>query len=193
MPYTAEKPRLTPPVEELRQRIPGWGVDLDPANRPGVPKERYDPASTGAHWDFPERQEERVPRERSIEHKFLTPVFGTACPPSGLSGMMRRYAYRYSEAQTSHWLLLVLADRLNAVEAAVGSALRGHPDNPLAETGVAAEVTAHGLRSRLGRHRADVKHQPLDALIVAAPWLIAGYLGFAAARAIGRSRGAPDR
>ncbi len=193
MPYTAEKPRLTPPVEELRQRIPGWGVDLDPANRPGVPKERYDPASTGAHWDFPERQEERVPRERSIEHKFLTPVFGTACPPSGLSGMMRRYAYRYSEAQTSHWLLLVLADRLNAVEVAVGSALRGQPDNPLTETGVAAEVTAHGLRSRLGRHRADVKHQLLDPLIVAGPWLLAGYLGYAAVRAIGRSRGAPDR
>jgi hypothetical protein len=38
MPYTAEKPRLTPSVEELRQRIPGWGVDLDPADRPGVPK-----------------------------------------------------------------------------------------------------------------------------------------------------------
>ncbi len=192
MPYTAEKPRLTPSSEELRQRIPGWGVDLDPADRPGVPKERFDPASTGAHWDFPERQEERWPRERSIEHKFLTPVFGTACPPSGLSGVMRRYAYRYSEARTSHWLLLILADRVNAVEAAVGSALRGQPDNPLAETGVAAEFTRHGLRSRLGRHRADVKHQPLDALIVAAPWLIAGYLGFAAARALGRSRGAED-
>ncbi len=193
MPYTAEKPRLTPPVEELRRRIPGWGVDLDRANRPGVPKERYDPASTGAHWDFPERQEERVPRERSIEHKFLTPVFGTACPPTGLSGAIRRYAYTFSEAQTSHWVLLVLADRVNAVEAAVGSALRGHPDNPITETGVAAEVTRHGLRSRLGRHRADLKHQPLDVLIVAAPWLLAGYAGFAAARALGRSRGAPDR
>jgi len=193
MPYTAEKPRLTPSVEELRQRIPGWGVDLDPADRPGVPKERFDPGSTGAHWDFPERQEERWPRERSIEHKFLTPVFGTSTPPSGLSGVLRRYAYRYSEATTSHWVLLVLADRVNAVEAAVGSALRGQPDNPLTETGVVAEFTRHGIQSRVGRNRADLKHQPLDILIVAAPWLLAGYVGFAAARALGRPRSDPER
>ena len=193
MPYTAEKPTLTPPIEELRERIPGWGVDLDPADRPGVPKERFDPAATGAHWEFPDRQEERWPRERSIEHKFLTPVFGTACPPTGLSGMVRRYAYRFSEARASHWLLLVAADRVNAVEIAVGSALRGQPDNPITETGVAAEVTAHGIRSRVGRHRADVKHQPLDILVVAAPWLIAGYVGFAAARALSRPRGEPER
>ena len=109
MPYTAEKPRLTPSVEELRQRIPGWGVDLDPADRPGVPKERFDPGSTGAHWDFPERQEERWPRERSIEHKFLTPVFGTSTPPSGLSGVLRRYAYRYSEATTPSLYVLTAA------------------------------------------------------------------------------------
>jgi hypothetical protein len=34
------------------------------------------------------------PRERSIEHEFLTPVFGTSTPPRGLSGVVRRYAYR---------------------------------------------------------------------------------------------------
>ena len=73
-------------ADQLRARIPGWGVDLDPKDRPSVPKERFDPSATGAHWDFPERQPEKWPRERSIEHKFLTPVFGTCCPPKGLSG-----------------------------------------------------------------------------------------------------------
>ena len=41
--------------EQLRARIPGWGADLDPADRPSNPKLQYAPDSTGAHWDFPER------------------------------------------------------------------------------------------------------------------------------------------
>jgi hypothetical protein len=45
----------------------------------------------------------------------------------------------------------------------------------------------------VGRNRADLKHQPLDILIVAAPWLLAGYVGFAAARALGRSLSDPER
>jgi hypothetical protein len=103
MVYTAEHPP-TPSSEELRQRIPGRGADLDPKDRPSVPKEKFDPAATGAHWDFPERQPEKWPRERSIEHKFLTPVFGTATPPRGVSGAIRRFAYnRYSEGRTAHW------------------------------------------------------------------------------------------
>jgi hypothetical protein len=81
MPYTSEKPPLADTADQLRARIPGWGVDLDPKDRPSVPKERFDPSATGAHWDFPERQPEKRPRERSIEHKFLTPVFGTSRPP----------------------------------------------------------------------------------------------------------------
>jgi hypothetical protein len=66
MPYTADKPKPRESAEELRARIPGWGVDADPKDRPSVPKERTD-LQTGAHWDFPERQEEKWPRERSIE------------------------------------------------------------------------------------------------------------------------------
>jgi hypothetical protein len=44
----------------------------------------------------------------------------------------------------------------------------------------------------VGQHRADLKHQLLDPLIVAGPWLLAGYLGFAAARALSRPRAAED-
>jgi hypothetical protein len=189
MAYTPEKPKLAESSEELRTRIPGWGVDLDPKDRPSVPKERFDPNLTGAHWEFPERQPETWPRERSIEHKFLTPVFGTACPPKGLSGVMRRYAYkRFSEGRAAHWLILIAADRVDAVESTLRSFATAHPDNPITETGVLSEFSHHGLTSRVGRKRADLKHQPLDVVIVAAPWIAAGGLVYAAVTRIARRR-----
>ena len=189
MPYTSEKPRLAESADELRARIPGWGVDRDPKDRPAVPRERFDPGASGAHWEFPERQPEEWPRERSIEHKFLTPVFGTSCPPRGLSGRIRRFAYgKYSEGRAAHWLLLLAADRVDVVESRLRSVATGHPDNPLTETGVLSEFSHHGLSSRVGQKRTDLKHQPLDVLIVAAPWLVAGGVIYAATRRLRRSR-----
>jgi hypothetical protein len=164
-----------PSADELRQRIPGWGVDLDPADRPSVPKLRFDPGATGAHWDFPERQPEHQPRERSIEHRILTPVFGTAQPLRGLSGAMRRLAYaRWSEGRAAHWLMLIAADRVDVYESFAGSILSGRPDNLLAETGVHAELTRDGLHSRTGDGRTDWKHQWMDPVVVAGPWVLAG-------------------
>ena len=185
MVYTADKPALAESSEQLRARIPGWGADLDPAGRPSVPRERFDPDLSGAHWDFPERQPEKWPRERSIEHKFLTPVFGTSCPPRGVSGLLRRYAYRrYSEARAVHWLLLLAADRVDALEARVASLITLEPDNPVAETGVLSEVAHRGITSRVDQKRADVRHHPLDALVVAGPWVAAGGAAFAGLRAL---------
>lgn len=118
MPYTAAKPAPPETPEQLRARIPGWGADRDPAVRPSHPKllppdlTRY-----GAHWEVPERQDDHAPRERSVEHAHLTPVFGTAQPTRGLAGALRRHAYeRYSEARTAHWLMLVAADRVDVLE-----------------------------------------------------------------------------
>jgi hypothetical protein len=183
MAYTADKPPLAETSDQLRARIPGWGVDLDPKDRPSVPRERFAPGSTGAHWDFPERQPETWPRERSIEHKFLTPVFGTSCPPKGLSGALRKVAYaRYSEGRAAHWLLLLAADRVDAVESHLRSFATLHPDNPITETGVLSEFSRRGLSSRLGKGRADVKHQALDPLIVAGPWLLAGAVAYRTGR-----------
>jgi hypothetical protein len=188
MGYVAEKPELPRTTDELRATIPGWGADLDLRNRPAARKEVFDPALSGAHWHFPERQVARQPRERSTEHAMLTPVFGTACPLKGLSGVIRRLAYaRYSEGQSAHWLLLLLADRIDVIESRVGALVRGRPDNLLAETGVRAELTRHGLRSRLGRKRADLVHMPIDLLIVGGTSL----LTVAAAVAIGRRLLAP--
>ncbi len=188
MAYTAQKPPIAEPVDDLRRRIPGWGADLDPADRPSVPKERFDPEGTGAHWDFPERQPETWPRERSIEHEFLTPVFGTSCPPKGLSGVIRKHAYkRYSEARAAHWLLLIAADRVDALEEHGRSLLTTRPDNPITQTGVRSEISRNGLASRLGHKRADTAHQPLDPIIVAGPWVLAAGAAYLGARALARS------
>ena len=177
MAYTREKAR--PDSEVLRRTIPGWGVDLDPADRPSYPKGIE--AETGAHWDFPERQPELWPRERSTEHKFLTPVFGTAQPLKGLSGAIRRYAYTFSEGQTAHWLLLIAGDRVDVVESRISALIGGRPDNVISETGVLSEFKNQAYRTRFGQHRADLKHQPIDLALWAAPYAaIAGglYLAF---------------
>lgn len=167
-PYAGDKPPLPEPIESLRARIPGWGVDLDPADRPSYPRESLDLRPPGAPPGLPEQQPHEGYRERSIEHADLTPAFGTAQPLRGLSGMIRKHAYdRYSEARTAHWLLLIAADRVDVVE-------HGGRTLPLVATGLRTELR-HGVRSRLGRGRADVKHQPLDLLVVAGPKVVAGY------------------
>jgi len=187
MPYTAKKPLAPPSSPELRARIPGWGADLDPANRPSVPRERYDPDVTGAHWDLPEQQPETRPRERSIEHQRLTPVFGTSTPPKGISGAMRRYAYgRFSEARAAHWLTLIAADRVDAVGSHLRSSLTLHPDNPVTETGVLSEWRHKPVSSRAGSRRADLHHNWMDPFIVVGPWIAAAGIIWLAARTLAR-------
>jgi len=190
MPYTPEKPKPAESSDELRARIPGWGVDLDPKDRPAVPKEVFDPTFSGAHWEFPERQPEKWPRERSIEHTFLTPAFGTSCPPRGLSGVIRKYAHKkYCEGRAAHWLLLLAADRVDAKESTLRSFVSLRPDNPITETGVLSEFSHHGLSSRLDGKRADVRHQALDPVIVAAPWLLLGGLAYLVVKRVAGRRG----
>ncbi|WP_130279940.1 hypothetical protein [Microcella alkaliphila] len=187
--YLPGEPNRRVDREALRARIPGWGADVDPADRPSVPRLRYDPSASGAHWEFPERQPERWPRERSIEHAGLPPVFGTSTPPRGLSGVLRRHAYaRYSEGRAAHWLLLIAADRIDAWESHLASFATLRPDNPITETGVLAEFDRHGLSSRIGQRRADRSHLWLDPIVVAGPWLLAGAGAVAAARALRRRR-----
>src|SRR3954452_21040597 len=183
MTYTPHKPPLAADSDDLRSRIPGWGADLDPADRPSVPRERFDPSLSVSHGELPERQPEKWPRERSIEHQMLTPVFGTSTPPKGLSGVIRRYSYRrFSEGRAAHWLLLLAADRVDAVESTVASFASLHPDNPITETGVLSEPSSHPVSSRFGNKRADVKHLWMDPVIVAAPWLAAGAVAYRAVR-----------
>lgn len=172
MPYTSSKPPLPWTTEELRERIPGWGFDLDPADRPAWPKEL---PVDGVDDQFPERQEVDGFRERSVEHAFVTPVFGTSVPLRGLSGIVRRVAYaRFSEGRAAHWLLLLAGDRLDAGESHLRAVLSGRPDSALLATGLRSELTHGGLSSRWGRRRVDVRHQWMDPFVVAAPWVASG-------------------
>src|SRR3954471_18285740 len=146
--YVRDKRTPPPSRAELRARIPGWGADLDPADRPSYPKLQY-PADTGAHWEFPERQAGAEGRERSVEDAFVTPVFGTAQPLHGASGAIRRLAYaRFSEGRLAHWMLLIVGDRVDAWGAHLRSFGTLHPDNPVTETGVRSELTASGTARR---------------------------------------------
>lgn len=182
--YVPDAPRMRESPEELRARIPGWGVDADPAARPSHPKLRYAPDETGARWRFPERQPGAEGRERSIEHAFVTPVFGTAQPLHGVSGAIRRFAYeRFSEGANTHWLLLIVGDRVDAWGAHLRSFATLHPDNPITETGVLSELRASGT-ARSGR--SDRRHQLLDPVVVAGPWVAAGGAVALAARRIAR-------
>jgi hypothetical protein len=148
---------------------------------------RFDPAATGAHWELPEQQPEKWPRERSIEHRRITPVFGTSTPPRGLSGLVRKYAYRrFSEGRAAHWLLLLGADRVDAVESHLASFLTLRPDNPVTETGIKSEFTHHGWTARTRTTRVDNSHTWMDPFIVAGPWVVSGLVLMRLGRAVAR-------
>ncbi|MBI4899073.1 MAG: hypothetical protein HY829_01195 [Actinobacteria bacterium] len=183
--YTSAAPPV-PSSDELRATIPGWGVDLDPKDRPAYPQETR--LVTGAHWDLPPSQGEDRPRERSIEHERLPPVFGTTVPLRGVSGVIRRYAYaRFSEARAAHWLLLLAGDRVDAFENHVMALASRRPDLPLTPTILRDELRNRGGVSGL-RTRADWKHQWLDPLVVAGPYVAGAGLVGLGVRALRRRR-----
>ncbi len=155
---------------EIASRIPGWGVDLRAEDRPAYPKEKTPPHGTGAHWREPERMVPKVKIHVSPEHKGITPVFGTTCPPKGLSGKLRDWAYTYSEGRIAHWLILLMADRVDVIESAISSLLKGQPDNPLAEMGLKAELNRPGSLRRFQRRRISL------AIAGTVPLLLAGSL-----------------
>jgi hypothetical protein len=120
--------------------IPGWGMDADPVNNPTYPMKHY----TGAdhdrlNYDRAPQQAPKVEILHSNERPGLTRVFGTSCPPSGLSGLLRRYAFKFSEGSSGHWMTLILADRVNVVEGIMDDLAHGHIPNLIAERGWKAE------------------------------------------------------
>ncbi len=120
--------------------IPGWGVDADAANNPTYPMRHVeDQRSRGLDWTRPAEQRPDVEILRSIEHNRLPAVVGTSTPPSGLSGAIRRYAFRRSESDWWHWLMLMGADRINVVEGVVQDLAQGHIPNIPGEMGMRAE------------------------------------------------------
>ena len=99
--------------------IKGWGVDADFSKRPGVPMETQPQSDPGAHWQAPPRQVPQIEKLKRMEVSILTPVFGTCQPIHGLSGELKRRAYSIPEHKASHWLLLLLSDRVDVLESGV--------------------------------------------------------------------------
>jgi hypothetical protein len=101
---------------DLSQSIQGWGSDLDPKVRPGVPMDKA--PQIGIETLYPDFEMQIPTRKvhKSTEHGKMTPVFGAVCPPRLLSGRIRDIAYKMSEGKLSHWLLLVAADRIDMIE-----------------------------------------------------------------------------
>ena len=121
-------------------QVKGWGVDADPENDPTYPmKNRTEGEHAGYSWERPPQQPVTVEVLHSNERPDLTSVFGTSTPPSGLSGVLRRLAFRYSESSYGHWLPLMLADRVSVAEGVIGDLRHGHLPNVFAERGLRAD------------------------------------------------------
>jgi hypothetical protein len=128
-------------TERDPSQIKGWGVDADPKNDPTYPmKNRNDGEHAGYSWERPQQQPLTVEVLHSNERPDLTSVFGTSTPPSGVSGMIRRLAFRYSESSYGHWLPLMLADRVSVAEGVLGDLKHGRVPNIFAERGWRADL-----------------------------------------------------
>jgi len=120
--------------------LPGWGIDADPKNDPTYPMRHRELEDT-KRYDWKRPTQQPIDREtlHSIERPNQTAVIGNSVPPTGLSGMIRRFAFKYSENHYGHWLPLLLADRVNVVEGIIDDLAHGHVPNIFAEKGYKAE------------------------------------------------------
>ena len=133
-------PEMDRKIANEPKNIPGWGMDADPDNDPTYPMKHRDGSDyQRIHYERAPQQPETVEVLHSIERPGITRVFGTSTPPSGLSGAVRRFAFKYSEATATHWMTLVFADRINVIEGIVQDIKKGHFPNLVAELGWPAE------------------------------------------------------
>ena len=121
-------------------QVKGWGIDADPENDPTYPmKVRNNGEHAGYSWERPPQQRMSVEILHSNERPNFSATFGTSTPPAGLSGMLRREAFNFSENSYGHWLPLMLADRIGVVEGIVDDLAHGHVPNIFGELGWKAE------------------------------------------------------
>ncbi|MFP2928422.1 hypothetical protein ACLESO_25150 [Pyxidicoccus sp. 3LG] len=102
--------------------IPGAGADLEPSSRPGVPMETEPQPLAGARAPITPQHSD-VPVFKHSGRKQMPPVYGTAQPPKGLSGLLRKTAYGYPDHWARHWMMLLLADRVDVWEHRLGRSL----------------------------------------------------------------------
>jgi hypothetical protein len=151
----------------IASQPPGWALDVDLANNPTYPmRDRHLPEEKGYSWERPPLQPVDVEVLYSNERPNLPAVFGTSTPPSGLSGSLRRFAYRYGESSNLHWVPLVLADRVNVVEGVLSDIGHGRLPNVFKESGWGVQ-----WRYERGRLLRKVGLMGLAGAAVAAPFV----------------------
>jgi hypothetical protein len=149
--------------------INGWGIDNDPENEPTYPVKKY----TGddhdrIQWIRPTLQEVNIELLKSTERPYPSAVFGSKLPPKGLSGVIRRLAFKRSENMFRHWIPLLLADRIDVVEAFFSDLFHGRLPRVYKERGW----------SMLGKHQpwALVKRILWRILVIAVIILLIMYV-----------------
>ncbi|SKB85977.1 hypothetical protein [Dyadobacter psychrophilus] len=138
--------------------INGWGIDADPLDVPAYPmKRRTENDNKGMIRERPTQQPELVEILHSNERPGVSAVFGTPNPPKGLSGQIRRFAFRYSESNWIHWLALLAADRVDMMEGLRDDIKSGHiPDL----------FTEHGGKSELQYNKAGLARKVITGAAV---------------------------
>ena len=119
------------------------GLDADPSRRPGVPMERLPPRDPAPDRPLIAQGHDDDPLIRTGLAE-PTPVFGTAQPPHGVSGVLRRLAYQTPEHLARHWMLLLCADRLDVAESRLGNVM-ARPLESQGWNGAAAVARLHPL------------------------------------------------
>ena len=111
-------------------------MDADPENEPNYPMKNYT-GDDHKRINYERADQQPIDMEvlMSNERPAMTRVYGTSVPPSGLSGVIRRYAFKHSEDRYRHWIPLILADRINAVEGIIEDIGQGYFPNIAAERG----------------------------------------------------------
>ncbi len=120
---------------------PVVGADLSPDERPGVPMEQPVGRLTPTAPEHVDRMKPRWGVVHRRELAQMTPVFGTAQPLHGVSGLMRRIAYSMHETRAKHWMMLLMADRVDVLE---------HRAWRLAKVGVGAAAVLFVIRTLRG-------------------------------------------
>jgi hypothetical protein len=92
--------------------------------RPGVPRQLDAKPMGNAHWDRAARQAGGDRVLRDAQRTEPTATFGTEHPPRGVSGALRRIAYQVPDYRARRWLMLILADRIDALESRVSAATK---------------------------------------------------------------------
>lgn len=144
-------PEMDRKIANTPKDIPGWGMDADPENDPTYPMKHWNGADhERIHYERAPQQRTDIEVFHSIERPGITRVFGTSAPPAGLSGAIRRYAYKYSEATATHWMTLLLADRVDVVQGIVADLKNGIVPDLISELGWRAEWK-HNRRKLIAR------------------------------------------